>query len=82
MKLFNRKNGARRLLDRILGVLRPHRGVKARLPVVDSGVRLPDGVSKDTAAKAGMVAGGLAGITAASAGISALRRRERARDDS
>jgi hypothetical protein len=41
---------------------------------------LPD---KDKAMKAGLVAGGLTALTAASAGISSLRRRqEGARDDS
>jgi len=40
-------------------------------------------VPKDKARKAGLIAGGVAGLTAGSAGISSLRRRlEGARDDS
>jgi hypothetical protein len=83
MRLFNRKNQVQRLLDSAIDALAPQRGIKARLPGVDSTGRLKDAVSKDTAAKAGLVAGGLAGLTAASAGISSVRRRrEGARDDS
>jgi hypothetical protein len=82
MRLFKRKNPVQRLLDGVTDALGPQRGIKARLPGTDSGVRLPEAVSKDTAAKAGLVAGGLAAVTAASAGISSIRRRERVRDDS
>jgi hypothetical protein len=38
--------------------------------------------SQDQAVKAGLIAGGLASLTAASAGISALRRATRARSKS
>lgn len=83
MRLFNRKSQVQRLLDSAIDALAPQRGIKARLPGGHSAGRLTDAVSKDTAAKAGVVAGGLAGLTAASAGISSLRRRrEGARDDS
>ena len=84
MRLFNRKNQVQRLLDSAIDALAPKpRGIKARLPGADPAGRLKDAVSKDTAAKAGVVAGGLAGLTAASAGISSIRRRrEGARDDS
>jgi hypothetical protein len=83
MRLFNRKNQVQRLLDSAIDALAPQRGIKARLSGPDSAARLKDAVSKDTAAKAGVVAGGLAGLTAASAGISSIRRRrEGARDDS
>ena len=48
-----------------------------------SGKALKDALPKDKARKAGLIAGGLAGLTAGSAGISSLRRRlEGARDDS
>jgi hypothetical protein len=48
-----------------------------------SGKALKDAVPKDKARKAGLIAGGVAGLTAGSAGISSLRRRlEGARDDS
>ncbi len=83
MRLFNRKNQVQRLLDSVIDALGPQRGIKARLPGVSSAGRVKDAVSKDTAAKAGLVAGGVAGLTAASAGISSIRRRrEGARDDS
>jgi hypothetical protein len=83
MRLFNRKNQVQRLLDSAIDALAPQRGIKARLPGADPAGRLKAAVSKDTAAKAGVVAGGLAGLTAASAGISSIRRRrEGARDDS
>jgi hypothetical protein len=83
MRLFNRKNQVQRLVDSVVDTLAPRRGIKARLPGGDPASRLKDAVSKDTAAKAGAVAGGLAGLTAASAGISSLRRRrEGARDNS
>jgi len=82
VKLLHRKNRLQRLLDDVTGALVPQRGIKARLPGVDSGLRLPDAVSKDKAAKAGLVAGGLAGLTAASAGISSIRRRQGVRHDS
>ena len=83
MRLFNRKNQVQRLLDSAIDALAPQRGIKAWLPGTDPAGRLKDAVSKDTAAKAGVVAGGLAGLTAASAGISSIRRRrEGARSDS
>jgi hypothetical protein len=84
MRLFNRKSELERLLENVTDALGPQqRGIKARLPVIGSGGGLKDAVPRDKAAKAGLVAGGLAALTAASAGISALRRRqEGARDDS
>ena len=54
--------------------------LKVSLP---QGKTVNTGVNQDTAVKAGMIAGGLVGLTAGSAGISALRRRTRgAGDDS
>jgi hypothetical protein len=50
---------------------------------VGSGKSLKDALPKDKARKAGLIAGGVAGLTAGSAGISSLRRRlEGARNDS
>jgi hypothetical protein len=50
---------------------------------VGSGRTLKDALPKDKARKAGLIAGGVAGLTAGSAGISSLRRRlEGARNDS
>jgi hypothetical protein len=54
--------------------------LKEALPTSES---LKSVVPRDRALKAGLVAGGLAGLTAGSAGISSLRRRrEEAADDS
>jgi hypothetical protein len=50
--------------------------------VDDSLQALSGGLTKDRALKAGLVAGALAALTAASAGISSLRRRSGAGDDS
>ena len=67
MSLFHTKNGPERLLDR----------------AYDSLGALSGGLTRSRILMAGLVAGGLAGVTAGSAGISSLRRRiEGARDDS
>lgn len=64
MRLFNRKSQLERLLDTVSDSLDPSH-------LKD--VQLPD---RGKALKAGAIAaGGLAGLTAASAGISSLRRR-------
>lgn len=61
---FNRKSQLQSLLDSMGDSLDVPGGVKSRLP------------SSSKATKAGLItAGGLAGLTAASAGISSLRRR-------
>jgi hypothetical protein len=87
MKLFKRKSRVQRLGDNVRdwldltdanfspfspsGMDSAGKAVKGALP------------NENKAVKAGLVAGGLAALTAASAGISALRRRqEGARDDS
>ena len=67
MSVFNRKSQLQRLAK----------------SVNDSGKPLKAALPNDKALKAGLIAGGLAGLTAGSAGISSLRRRaEGARDDS
>jgi hypothetical protein len=73
MRVFNRKSQLQRVLESIGDSLDVPSGIK----------KLPDGGS-GKALKAGLIAaGGLAGLTAGSAGISSLRRqREGARDDS
>jgi hypothetical protein len=74
MRLFNRKSPLQRLLDTVNDSLDASTsGIKSRLPSGDSAKTL----------KAGLIAAGsLAGLTAASAGISSLRRRsEGARDE-
>jgi hypothetical protein len=77
MRPFKKKSQLQRLLENLndsldaLGALkidspsasRPGKALKAALP-------------KDKARKAGWIAGGLAGLTAGSAGISSLRRRQ------
>ncbi len=89
MKLPHRKSQMQRLLDTVNDSLdalkpstsksRPTSKIKAHLPGAGSGGALPAALSKDKAMKAGLVAGSLAGLTAASAGISTLRRPGRAR---
>ena len=73
MRLLNGKSRPQRLLKTINKSLRVPSGIKSGLPDVGSG----------KAMKAGLItAGGLAGLTAGSAGISSLRRhREATRDD-
>jgi hypothetical protein len=82
MGLFNRKSKFERLLDTVGDSLDSLTGLAAA-GGVGSGKALKDAVPKDKARRAGLIAGGLAGLTAGSAGISSLRRRlEGARDDS
>ena len=74
MRLFNRKSQLQRLLETVNDSLDASTsGIRSRLPSGDSAQTL----------KAGLIAAGsLAGLTAASAGISSLRRRsEGARDE-
>jgi hypothetical protein len=74
MRLFKRKSQLDRLVDTVSDSLGA--AGKATLSV-------PRAVGRGKAGKAGLIAGGLAGLTAGSAGISALRRRkEGAGDDS
>jgi hypothetical protein len=74
MRLFKRKGQLQRFLDTLDDALDVPSGIRSRLPAGGSGKAL----------KASLIAaGGLAGLTAGSAGISsARRRREGARDDS
>jgi hypothetical protein len=90
MKMFNRKSRLQRLVEAINPLASS--GVKSALPGGSKAVKvaLPNGKAikaglpdKEQALKAGLVAGGIAGLTTGSAGISSLRRRkEGARDDS
>jgi hypothetical protein len=67
MRLFDRGSDRERLLE----------------PLSDALDSLRGGLTKGKVLKAGLIAGGLVGLTAGSAGISSLRRREReGRDDS
>jgi hypothetical protein len=84
MRLPHRKSRLQRILHTVADVLDASGGPTLAVPgAVSSAKGLKASVPKDTAVKAGLVAGGLAGLTAGSAGISALRRRaEGARSDS
>jgi hypothetical protein len=85
VRLFNRKSQLQRLLETVNDVLDVPGGRRLSLPggLGSPGKTLKDAVPTDKALKAGLIAGGLAGLTAGSAGISSLRRRrEGARDDS
>jgi hypothetical protein len=73
MRIFNRKSQLQRLIDTVNDSLDVPSGMKFDLPGGGSGKALKAGL---------MAAGGLAGLTAGSAGISSLRRREGASDDS
>jgi len=92
MKLFKRKSQVQRVGESIKNSLDPSgtqfslgsagKALKDALPNNGKALKaaLPD---KDKAMKAGVAAGGLTALTAASAGISSLRRRqEGASDDS
>lgn len=60
MRFFSRKSGRERLLE----------------TVSDSLQEMSSSLTKGRLAKAGLIAGGLAGLTAGSAGVSSLRRRK------
>jgi hypothetical protein len=81
MKLFNRRSKFDRLLEGVTGSLESVVGL-AGASGVGSGKALKDALPKDKARKAGLIAGGVAGLTAGSAGISSLRRRLEGADDS
>lgn len=83
MRLLNKKSRIPRLLETINDSLElPGRHGKFSLPDMVSTSGLRDGLSQDKAVKAGFIAAGLASLTAASAGISSLRRTGEARGDS
>jgi hypothetical protein len=74
MRLFNRKSRPQRVLETVSDSLDVSSGIKTVLAGAGSGKALKGGL---------IAAGSLAGLTAASAGISSLRRRqEGTRDDS
>jgi hypothetical protein len=83
MRLLNKKSRLQRLLETLNDSLDlPGGHSKFSLPDVVSGSGLRDGLSRDKAVKAGFIAAGVSGLTAASAGISSIRRAGEARDDS
>lgn len=97
MKVFNRKSPLERVLGTVTDVIdvvdgsaraipgRPRRSRRFKVPMPSAGSSHARklAVPRDQAMRAGVVAGGLAGLTAGSAGISSLRRRRgEARGDS
>jgi hypothetical protein len=71
MKFLHRKSR----LQRFTTAINPlERSRKSKLGLSTAS---PIGVSQDQAVKAGLIAGGLASLTAASAGVSAFRRTRR-----
>ena len=84
MRLFNRKSQLQRLLENVNDSLDALSGIKIETPAGSGPAKaLKAALPKDKARKAGWIAGGLAGLTAGSAGISSLRRhKEGARDGS
>jgi len=76
MKVLNRKNRAQRLVERVNGSLDVPSGIKSAASRVASGDALKAALPKGKARQAGLIAGGLAGLTAGSAGISSMRRRK------
>ena len=94
VKFLNRKSKRERLLETVADSLDPVKLIKTVFPdSLASGNTLKEALPtsgslkavmpRDRALKAGLVAGGLAGLTAGSAGISSLRRRrEEAAGDS
>ena len=83
MKLLNRKSRTQQILETITDSL-DLPGGRSRFDVsrIGHGNPLPDGLSPSKAVKAGLIAGGAAGLTAVSAGISSLRRAGESSDDS
>lgn len=64
MRIFTRKSERERLIDSVSGSLS----------------EISDRLTKSRLLKAGLIAGGLAGLTVGSAGISSLRRRNEGHD--
>ncbi len=83
MKLPGRKSKLQSVLDTVSGSMDGAADILNALPSGRSASGLKASVSRATFLKAGLIAGGVVGLTAGSAGISSLRRRtEGATDDS
>jgi hypothetical protein len=76
MKLPSKESRLQRLVKTVNPV-NLQRKSKFSLPRRVGSGNGPAGLSQDKAVKAGVITGGLAGLTAASAGISSLRRARR-----
>ncbi len=75
MKLLNRKSKLQSLLDTVGDSMDGAAGIKKALPTAGSADALKDRLSTDTVRRIGLIAGGVVGLTAGSAGISSLRQR-------
>ncbi len=83
MRLINKKSQFQRFLDKVDGSLDVPSGIKSGLSGLGSENPLKGALTQGKSLKAGMIAGAMVGLTAGSAAISALRRRdEGARGDS
>jgi hypothetical protein len=83
MRLINRKSQFQRFLDKIEDSLDVPTGIKSGLSGLASGNPLNGVLPQGKGMKAGIIAGAMVGLTAGSAAISSLRRRdEGARGDS
>lgn len=83
MRLINKKSQFQRFLDKIDDSLDVPSGIKSGLSGLGSDNPLNGVLPQGKGLKAGIVAGAMVGVTAGSAAISALRRRnEGARGDS
>lgn len=83
MRLISKKSQFQRFLDKIDDSLDVPTGIKSGLSGLSSDNPLKGVLPEGKGLKAGMIAGAMVGVTAGSAAISALRRRdEGARGDS
>ena len=83
MRLINRKSQFQRFLDKVDDSLDVPTGIKSGLQGIGSTNPLKGVLPRGKGLKAGIVAGATVGLTAGSAAISSLRRRnEGARGDS
>ncbi len=83
LRLPSRKSKLQQFVETVAPALDRPSGHGFGLPGVGAGSPLKGGLPQDKTLRAGLIAGGIAGLTAASAGVSSLRRRkEGARGDS
>lgn len=75
MRLLRRKSRPQRLLETVTNSLDVPSRIKSGLPGGGSANELKAALTQGKAVKAGLIAAGVAGLTAGSAGISSLRRR-------
>ncbi len=81
MKLPTKKSRLQRLTQTLNPLTRPNK-TKLSLPHLNSNNPFPARLPQDKTINAALIAAGLAGLTAASAGISKLRRTQTTHNDS